>query len=363
MLVTQTLHVSDSLKGLGFKVQKLEIFEIGGTVYLLVDGRMNVFVFENGTWNDISRSVYHGYNYFSKKFVHASTLYSFGGYGFWKQHGDLIRFDRERKEWEAIPVQYKHDIGNGLSYQADSLLVVLLPSTKNQAYALQENYTSIYELNLETGDVVQLSTNITALPNDRRLAIESDNFYLVHGATSFLIDKKTKSFKHGDLSYFHLLNTIQDSSIVIVRSDSLVFWNGPGKVQQKIFDLSASFSDLDGASKELFKSRNYFVLAIPFLLVMGLASYYFLRKRNNPGKSTTHPFIAPLLVHNGELLDTETLDRIFGIERIIPSETQRHKRSSIINSINLEYRSIYGADLIKRIQDKEDKRRFLYKIN
>jgi hypothetical protein len=44
------------------------------------------------------------------------------------------------------------------------------------------------------------------------------------------------------------------------------------------------------------------------------------------------------------------------------AESQRFKRSSIINDINLETKAKTGVALIQRKQDSNDKRKFIYHI-
>lgn len=69
-----------------------------------------------------------------------------------------------------------------------------------------------------------------------------------------------------------------------------------------------------------------------------------------------------LMEYSGQTLSQEQLDIAFGIDQINPAETQRSKRSNLIKEINHEYYKIRGVELVSRIQDPTDKRKFLYQI-
>lgn len=58
-------------------------------------------------WLDVIRidsTVYAGNNFCAANFVIDSSIYSFGGYGFWRTNGLLKTFNFFSKEWDAIPV-------------------------------------------------------------------------------------------------------------------------------------------------------------------------------------------------------------------------------------------------------------------
>ena len=95
---------------------------------------------------------------------------------------------------------------------------------------------------------------------------------------------------------------------------------------------------------------------------------YIKRKRkraaqNNGNNHSGHQYINDLMLLSGKTITVEELDAILGLEGIINAETQRYKRSSMINSINLEMQSKSGKKLVTRIQDPKDKRHFLYEVN
>ena len=51
------------------------------------------------------------YNFGSKKFVWGNRIYSFGGYGYWNYHGQLIVFDFDKNEWEILPITQELEYG------------------------------------------------------------------------------------------------------------------------------------------------------------------------------------------------------------------------------------------------------------
>lgn len=54
-----------------------------------------------GDWKRIDSTFYTGYNFLSFFFPLDSSLYSFGGIGFWRSNGNLRKFNFKSKEWNA----------------------------------------------------------------------------------------------------------------------------------------------------------------------------------------------------------------------------------------------------------------------
>jgi hypothetical protein len=50
----------------------------------------------------IDRTYYRGDNCYAYRFLAHNTIYSLGGYGFWRSNNHLIKFEKKSDEWEAI---------------------------------------------------------------------------------------------------------------------------------------------------------------------------------------------------------------------------------------------------------------------
>lgn len=91
-----------------FSIQKklnsgrIDIFEKGNKYYLTVDGTFLVFKWEYNRWNNLYTNQYTGYNIYSRKFIYNDKIYSFGGYGFWRFHGQLIWFVEKKASGKSF---------------------------------------------------------------------------------------------------------------------------------------------------------------------------------------------------------------------------------------------------------------------
>ena len=65
---------------------------------------------------------------------------------------------------------------------------------------------------------------------------------------------------------------------------------------------------------------------------------------------------------SGQLLTTETLDQLLGIDGQANFDSRRMKRARLINDINEQYLDQAGKELIVRDKKPEDKRYVYYKI-
>ena len=105
----------------------------------------------------------------------------------------------------------------------------------------------------------------------------------------------------------------------------------------------------------------FVVVAVGFLLV----------KKILPKKKIEEPAEQPfkrlepielLLPFSGQLLTTETLDQLLGIDSQANFDSRRMKRARLINDINEKYFAQEGKELIVRDKKPEDKRYVYYKI-
>lgn len=69
-----------------------------------------------------------------------------------------------------------------------------------------------------------------------------------------------------------------------------------------------------------------------------------------------------LLPYSGQLLTTEVLDQLLGIDNQTNFDSRRMKRARLINDINEQYLAHAGKELITREKKAEDKRFVYYKI-
>lgn len=362
-LYRQTLLVQDSFLHLGIQTNTLEILELNNEKYLALDGRLNLYKWQQQSWTSISNSNYHGYNFISKKFVYNGSIYSFGGYGFWREHGDLIRYDWERNEWETEVIETDEEIGTNVSFVKDNFLYVINPVYRNQHINKQLKHQGLYKIDLQTHRVSVLQTDpkLDAIKFSTRF--ETTNYYLTSRDPFQLINKSEMTYKFSDITQMVQLAGVGPKSFILIRGDEIsVELSNTEKIH---FKLDSIYNSLKDASYPIVKvSRSiYYTFVLLFLAFTGLVWYY--RRKQSQSQTTTnleHPILIRIMEYSGHTLSQEQLDIAFGIDQINPAETQRSKRSNLIKEINHEFYKIRGVELVSRIQDPTDKRKFLYQI-
>ncbi|MBT8231343.1 MAG: hypothetical protein KJN84_01855, partial [Bacteroidia bacterium] len=115
-------ELQSSLKKLGFTAETFEIFELNDRILMTIDGRFDVYEWRNQNWLNLYKGSLHGYNHNSQKFIYNDKLFSFRGYGFWREHGEIIEFLPEKGEWELV--QGTNILPFGFGVVQDSVFIV-----------------------------------------------------------------------------------------------------------------------------------------------------------------------------------------------------------------------------------------------
>lgn len=366
LLKKMTLYafaIKDSFLNLGQNIRKYDIFEVKGKKYLLPDGRFDVYEWKNNRWINLYKFPYNGYNFFSKKFVFRDEIYSYGGYGYWKTNGDLIKYLWNKNEWEMVSYGNKNPEGNGFAYLSDSTLYVISPLFYIDNYAYYRKKGNSFKINMNT---LKTSNSDLVIDFEINTWLETKNFIISpHSKPVYAIDKRKNIVLTNQLHDFDCYRKESAKDVLIYsRNDSLFIYN-------KNFILVCSYD----VEKEMAKFQPlrkkigilFWLITISGLITISAFVLFYLKKKRIPdivnNNAFDQPVIDELLKLTGKTITVDELDVILGIENIKHSETQRFKRSQMINAINQETKMKTGRELIHRIQDPEDKRRFLYDVN
>lgn len=208
------IAVKDSLAQKKFNFFYSHILEIENKKYLLPDGHFNVYEWQGDTWNNIYTGPFFGYNFYSKKFVHDQKIYSFGGYGYWRNHGQVIQFIPERGEWELV--KFTENLSNSFAFTTEKGLHLIGKSSKLVDFASKK-----------IRDYPELSIDKNYDPYTQyTTSLELDSFYLCGIKPHYLIQKYTNDVLITDLQPFKSLfialhnpldfvYTFQDTIVVI----------------------------------------------------------------------------------------------------------------------------------------------------
>lgn len=340
-----------------FMVKRMEILEIDEDKYLLPDGSFDVYHWSDGRWINSYKGKHFGYNHQSSKFIYNGEIYSFGGYGFWRFHGEIIKYMFNRREWEIISESKELEYGPG--YLNNDRLIVA--NRRPMVFDLDSRQITFRKKNM-------------AVPEGPMAIISIDftNYFLISysGLPPYkmvILDKRSPEIFVSDLKPFDgIRNTIATNSLIHVVGDSLSIYHLDGRVvPYTVQGEITHFYSSDIVDEDQSSTQRNFVIALALVMVISLLIVW--KRRSSVEESSEQredliTFISQLEDHSGYMLDVKDLDQILGISDIQIDETRRYKRSTYLNTINEYYNKSHHKDLIVRIKDPKDRRRFIYKI-
>ncbi|MBK7360550.1 MAG: hypothetical protein IPI96_15230 [Saprospiraceae bacterium] len=363
-LYRQSIQIQDSFYQSGLKTQTLEIFETNAGKYLVIDGRLNLYKWDTDKWINISKSKYHGYNHMSKKFTYNNSIYSFGGYGFWRNQGDLIRFEWDRNEWETIPLLIGDDIGSNASFISDHYLYVINPISRNQHIDLSKNHKGLYRIDLQKREVDKLSINPEMGVIQQRMRIETDNYYLPSRDPFQILDKRNMMFKLSDITHVLDLSKQNDRSLIWIHGDSVSIQNTDSFTNLIHLDFDSIYKNAPFTEFSIIESYKFSWIVGVFILVICIG--FIIYKKNGRSKKAlpkfSNPILEKIINHSGKTLNQEEFDTILEIDQLISIDNQKTKRANMFKDVNSEYCKFFGVELISRIPDPSDRRKYLYQI-
>ena len=318
----------------------------------------------------IDSTRFDGYNFDDIKFAYHDTLFSIGGFGFWRNNGQ-VRYFTENKEWELLIPEIPYGISkrnywnldahNGFLYviinikELEFKLIKIDLSNKSwsieklpnvifsEILSINENPMQV-QLNNETGSLLCFSNKIVYLNLKEGIVKKSINNKLLN----FVNKNKIR-----DASYFEVLNTLFVYNENIDILDSI-------KLDKNEFTIIKE-------NNNYLNSDSLIIVIITFILLIVILIYRNRQKKN----STTFEFnefekefLNKLLNKKGKFIDIETLNYILGLSKKSP-EIQKKNRSEFLNKLNHKLKEVFSTDdtIIIRVKNEEDKRVFVYQLN
>lgn len=322
-----------------------------------------------------------GYTCGSNNFVRDSTHYLLGGHGFWRNHMDLIVFDELHGSWELVVT--KNQPANYFSarvYQNSKGIYSLFGEEFNQRIGLDSMNSQGYFLDWQTKEWKELEFVIDGL-NLQELTEKGGIYFIQTQDYAFwattnvfknigwnLIEKET-----GKIFYFESKNIDMGIAPYLEIVGNVLTYPAPSG-QLKTLDLD----EIRKKSKEVgyirVKEKRALGLSytwgyLLFFLLVGLGWVIVRQVIPKIRQEQVHPKepkkrdpLDLLLPYSGQLLTTDTLDQLLGIDNQTNFDSRRMKRARLINEINEHYLTKAGKELIVREKKAEDKRYVYYKI-
>ena len=366
-MMDQAYQILDSLSFRSLKLSHFVFLERGDDTYMLPDGLFDVFHWENDRWKNLYRGTDLGYNFRSSKFIYENRIYSLGGYGYWRMHGDLICFSFDTGTWDIVELKGSHPPGTGLCYVLDSTLWILHPLLFFDGLPKHKGFSSkTVGINLQTHQIQTMYHPIQNLDDNSNFSLyELDRYYIILNKPVYRVDKQTGKIYWTDATPFkkQKKGSLQPGTFHYLRGTSIELFDQDFKSLEKL-DIEKEHLDW----RELKVSHglwSWWYLLIP--LLPGVF-FFFLRKKRQKSRlrrenGYNHPLLPLILVKRGQILTADEIDLLLELSDILGSDNLRYRRAAIINEINLEMKTRSGKALIQRIQDPADKRRFLYRID
>ena len=357
------------------------VYELGAKRYVQVACTFDLYEINGDQL--VNKYVYfnRGYSCASNSFTRENTHYMLGGHGFWQNHIDLLFFDELHGSWELQLTKNQPD--NYFSqyvYQNSKGVYSLFGTTFNQRYGIDSKNSQGYFLDWKTKTWQEIELVIEGLVLEE--LVEKGGLYFIqtqdyafwattNGLKNIgwnLIEKET-----GKIFYYESKNVDMGLSPYLeIKGNVLSYISPSGEL--KTLDLA----QIRQKSTEVgyVRVKEATGLGIPstwgyVLFFVVVAVGWVVVKKTLPKKKIEEPEEQPskrlepiqlLLPYSGQLLTTETLDQLLGIDSQANFDSRRMKRARMINDINEHYLAQTDKELIVREKKAEDKRYVFYKI-
>ena len=357
------------------------IYELGSKLYVQVGCTFDLYEVKGDTL--VNKYVYfnQGYSCASNSFVRENTHYMLGGHGFWQSQMDLLTFDELHGSWELqITKNQPDNYFSQFVYQNSKGVFSLFGTTFNQRYGIDSKNLQGYFLDWKTKtwqeiEVVIEGLSLEELAEKGGLYFVQTQDYAFWASTSGLknigwnlIEKET-----GKIFYYESKNVDMGLSPFLEIKGNVLHYIMPSG-ELKVLDLAqirqkstevgyvkvkeaAAFGISSSWAYVLF----FVILAIGWLVVKKTLPKKKIEETEELPSKRLEP-IQLLLPYSGQLLTTETLDQLLGIDTQANFDSRRMKRARLINDINEQYLAQAGKELIVRDKKPEDKRYVFYKI-
>lgn len=360
----------------------------------LLPCRFDVLLWSGDKWSNLYKGNSSGFNCKADFFFQNGILFSYGKYGFWRAHSEIIYFDFETGFWQNLPAKNPPiNYGGVASFKSQNKLLTMMGQNIHQSSGLDEFEKDGFYFDFDKNSWFPLKIEIPNKPKDNNWMIPSFDLkdFGIHlykyeaELGVLLIDKKDLRLLFSRKDYTPI------GAFFISYSKGNQVWFFDEKADSNFLDLEkdlvAHFQKI--GSVTLLKSRNEstnrtfenLALSLFSLILIGGLGFLFYRKIKSrskiiPNEELTsfngtseepngeiYSAIDRLIEFENQLIDVERLDQILGLVNIENQDYRKVKRSRLIKAINESYLSRFDKHLIERTKSELDKRIILYKIS
>lgn len=370
------------------------ILPIADKIYALLPCRFEVLLWRGEGWENLYKGYSAGFNCQAFFFVRNDVLYSYGKYGFWRAHSELVYFDFQTGFWENVKAKNTPvDYAGVLPFLIENKLVTIMGQYINQSAGLDDVEKNGFYFDFETGEWIPLKVKIPNQPDFsmwmnptfdlKDFGFHSYKYQAEVGLVALNKDDLTLNFRKFDYT------PVRDHTFSYSKGNEAWFFDKSSNLVYFDFakDLKSSFSRLgeielmtEWPNEEIdseagWKNWAIGILTISFFVVL-LSK---IRKRKNPidgeekelglKESANEQIdeevslvIRNLLQHPIKSFEVDAFDRLLGIDIIENLDYRRVKRNRLIKSVNDHYLETNGKTLIERTRQERDKRIVIYQV-
>jgi hypothetical protein len=355
---------------------------------ILSDCSLDTYFVESRNFNNQSNG-FSSFNCDNYLFERDKTLNLVVGTGSTSSPLDILKLDSFSGSWKPIAIKNKPALTALTNYIQTSTGIWALPQVYNNLSNTKDKISTGYFLDWESKEWRELELKYDPKylsffnQSDSAPSFETADYFVTFlsftstGISWNVINKETGEIYRIETEKKALLRSpiyeVADNTIyfqnIAGQSDSLVIEPSMASAIEIGQILSPNPTESSQASFNLTKEPEIiFSIGLGILILVGL-SFIFYGSVNSTSKQPSKPinniienYITRLQKQNGNTLSTKELDVILDVILLENIESQRIKRSRMINEINNKYQETYGKKLINRSRITNDRRFISYLI-
>lgn len=336
-----------------------------------------VFKLRGDSAERMDHCVWHGSNFDRYLFEWQNTLYALGGYGFFTTNNNLQYFNAQLKEWSFKATQGSvPPFIHGIAFKTGHFVYSFNNYKSGNSAAQDIQDTFLYRLNLETM-LWEKGVLADAVPRISGTCYYLENYCFQPGRVySLLIKPKEASYvvvKSEEAGFVNstqimgvdkdkLIKTSEATSGLKTITDTLDM----GELWKKYATSAARIELVPISATEKPTVSSWALMVVGVLAAGGGWLWAFRKKKlsrvESENKSvpleTEGSDIFNTLMANPKLvLSTEELDELIGIGHL-ELDSRKLRRHRLLSALDKDH-----PDFIVREKEKNDKRRFIYRLN
>ncbi len=338
-------------------------------VWFTINGSQRIYQFDYSTnkLHRIDDTHYAGYNFNATQFLRKDTLYSAGGYGFWKYNNLLTYYNEVKREWDLIRTQGEAPLsilGGYQGYDAEHNLFYSGGSeTESNTPEIKKSFVEdlfVFDFKNSSWQKVGKINPVLDISNQREI-YWTGRFFLTWAVNQlFIVDPVLNKIYVYTSNYERFSKTGK----YYTKEDTLIsFFDSPSSISK------FSIREIVSKSKEIgpfYITNPYqtiFIWIILGIIILGACwySYYRWNRKRNSSNSLFNEQELRLIeafcrLKEGEYLSANDITDMLDLQ-IKSVENQRKIRMNMINSMSDKFeQKLKISNAIIRLDDPTDKR-------